>query len=363
MEIKKVVFLAQGLSLPRIIKRVTSFYERGFDVEIYGFDRSEFLKVNVYPEGIKVISLGSLPDGKGYLNNLREHHKKMPKIIKANNKEGVLFYTMGFIPTFMAFMYAQRPYIYEISDLIYGTFRHELLTNIFAFVDRLMIKKSHLTVMTSQGFIDFLYKGKQPKNVMAQPNRLNSSFFGAVNRPKPSVNDSLRFGFVGYLRYTNTVFRFARIIGEKYPNYSFTFFGDSKFAVDAKALADKYENVHFKGKFRSPEDLVDIYNSLDIIVACYDTTTFNERVAEPNKLYESLFFCKPIIVSPDIYLSERVKALKCGYVIDATSDENVNAFIEKLKIEDAKTISQHEYDIDLKEIIDNPNDIFKHADL
>lgn len=360
---KKIIFLSSQLSLPRIIKRVTSFSEKGYEVEIYGFSRAEFLNGNSYPERIKVHSFGFLPDGQGYLHSLIKHHKFIAKVIKKENQKDVVYYAIGFIPALICFLYARRPYLYEISDLIYGTFRYSRLSAIFVFIDRCIIKKSLLTVLTSQGFGDYLFKGKQPQNVMVQPNRLNSAFFRNVERPVPQIAQNLRFGFVGYLRYTNTVFRFARIIGEKYPNYSFSFYGDSKYAIEAKEMSKKYKNVNFFGKFRSPDDLSKIYNNLDVVVACYDTSTFNEKVAEPNKLYESLFFCKPIIVSPDIFLSKRVRELQCGYEIDATSDSIVDDFIMRLKHEDLESIAKHEYNLDLNEMIDNPNDIFERANL
>lgn len=360
---KKIIFLSSQLSLPRIIKRVTSFSEKGYEVEIYGFSRSEFLNGNSYPERIKVHSFGFLPDGQSYLHSLKEHHKFISKIIKQENHNDVVYYAIGFIPALICFLYAKRSYLYEISDLIYGTFKYSQLSAAFAFMDSLMIKKSLLTVLTSQGFSDYLFNGKQPNNVIVQPNRLNSTFFSKVGRPKPLLSPNLRFGFVGYLRYTNTVFRFAMIIGEKFPDYSFSFYGDSKYAKDAKAMSEKYENVHFFGKFKSPDDLSSIYSNLDVIVACYDTSTFNEKVAEPNKLYESLFFCKPIIVSPNIFLSKRVCELRCGYEIDATNDSVVENFIKNLKHEELEAIAQHEYEMGLSEMIDNPNDIFAKVNI
>ena len=52
----------------------------------------------------------------------------------------------------------------------------------------------------------------------------------------------------------------------------------------------KFPNVKLHGKFKNPSDLSVIYNKIDLNVICYDTTSINVRIAEPNKLYESIFF-------------------------------------------------------------------------
>ena len=94
---------------------------------------------------------------------------------------------------------------------------------------------------------------------------------------------------------------------------------------------------------------------MDVIVACYDNTSLNEQIAEPNKLYESLFFCKPIIVSPNTYLSKQVQQLGCGFVVNANNDDSVKNFIASLSIDEINCISSKELSIPLSEIVDDPS--------
>ena len=96
------------------------------------------------------------------------------------------------------------------------------------------------------------------------------------------------------------------------------------------------------------------------MIACYDTSTINERIAEPNKLYEALFFCKPIIVSKHTYLAEKVELLQCGYAIDPFNDEAIVTFIKQISKEKLKAISQHISRIDSKLLIDDPKQLY-HA--
>ena len=114
-----------------------------------------------------------------------------------------------------------------------------------------------------------------------------------------------------------------------------------------------YSNVYYHGKFKNPEDLSGIYETLDIVVAWYDNASLNEQIAEPNKLYESLFFCKPIIVLPNTYLSCQVQQLECGFVVDANEYNSVKDFIANLSTAEINRISEKEFLTPLTEIIDS----------
>ena len=48
----------------------------------------------------------------------------------------------------------------------------------------------------------------------------------------------------------------------------------------------------------------------------YDSTDLNVRLALPNKLYESMYFKKPILVSSNTYLSQVVDQYGIGFKWD-----------------------------------------------
>src|SRR5690606_37992120 len=123
-----------------------------------------------------------------------------------------------------------------------------------------------------------------PANIIIQPNKMDSSFLSL-----PKIHSSIAlnsstiiFSFVGGFRSPNTIFRFAQVIGEKYPNHLFHFFGDSSLTKDVIKLSELYDNVKYFGAFKNPEDLNNIYSKIDVVVSCYDIAEFNERILEPN---------------------------------------------------------------------------------
>jgi len=351
---RKIVFILGSISCTHCIKRVKSFISQGYDVEIYGFDRGVY-NINAQIDGKTIHILGHQQDGKNYMGKFFQTIKEVRKILKKHNGEDTLFYSTGFIDTLSLKLNGCNNYIYEISDILYGYKRFNLIRWLLKYIDIFLIRHSVLTVLTSAGFAKFFFGKNMPKNIIIQPNKLDFSFFGK-KRPDnivPQSIDSLNFSYVGAFRSPNTIFRFARIIGEKYPNHQFHFYGDSIFRNEVIEIANSYDNVKYHGPFKNPDDLVNIYSNIDIVVACYDTQSLNEQILEPNKLYEALYFRKPIIVSENTFLAERVKELGCGFVINATDDYSIISFLNSITRNDLERIYKNIDKIQLEDIIDD----------
>ena len=97
--------------------------------------------------------------------------------------------------------------------------------------------------------------------------------------------------------------------------------------VEKKLFKKAFE---IASSLKNPEDLNSIYSNVDIVVACYEAENLNERIAEPNKLYEAMFFCKPIIVSKDTFLANQVNENKFGWVVDAYNDAEIIEFVKNI---------------------------------
>lgn len=351
---KEIVFFVMSLSQPRCIKRVSAFRDAGYRCFVYGYRRGLY-DVNDFPDGIEVNVFGEVKNG-DYKNNYIRIKADVTSVYRLHGKNA-LYYAFGFMPS-LFFAFKRVCFIYECSDVFYAYPQFDRVRWLLKRVDKWMIRKSKVTVMTSGGFADFFGLTGDEK-VVVLPNRV-SPRLKSLERKSLSVSNSLSFGFVGSIRYQN-VFRFAEVIGKEFPQHSFHFYGggDMQTMERVEALSVEYPNVHYHGKFKSPEDLSKIYEDLDIVVACYDNASLNERIAEPNKLYESLFFCKPIIVSPNTYLSKRVQDLECGFIVDANEYNSVKDFIANLSIDEVSRISENELHTPVAEIIDSPIELIK----
>lgn len=346
----KIVFLLASISQPRCIKRIQGFISRGYPVEIYGFNRGVY-NINANIDGCSIIDLGLLPSGKGYISKFIYSYRMLKELFRKNKDSEILYYVFSFDLALLCKLFSYKRYVYEISDIVYTYFSIPFLLNVFKRIDKRLIKGSLLTVMTSKGFMSYFFESPL-SNIIIQPNKVNI-ILEKSNRELYNRTTKIRFSYVGAFRYPNTVFRLAKVIGEKYPHFEFIFWGDSILTELAVALSNQYENVKYMGAFKNPDDLTHIYQNIDVVVACYDTQTLNERIAEPNKLYEALFFKRPIIVSENTYLATRVNEYKCGFTIDATSDEKIINFLDNLDTSILEKIKKNIDLVPLSDIVDD----------
>ena len=348
-----------ALSQPRCIKRVTSLNEYGFNCIVYGYDRGKY-DVNSYNNNVAVNNLGQLKDNE-YIAKGIKIFKDLLRVRREHRSSKTVFYAFGLFFALYLRLLGER-YIYEISDILYAYPRFRRFLKFLKAVDKNVIKKSVATVMTSGGFYSF-FNINSPK-VFVIPNKVSPTLSRPAVNLRYMETGKLSFGFVGSLRY-QTILSFAEVIGKHFPEYEFHFWGglmegQMKSVVDR--MTRSYSNVFYHGAFRNPSDLPAVYDSFDITVSCYQVTSLNERIAEPNKLYESLFFCKPIVVSDNIYLAARVKELGCGYCIQAETEESIMGFVSSLDVSHVKDVAVRTSQIDLKEIVNDQSALNRYIE-
>lgn len=353
----KVVFIIGSVSDSHIIKRIDAFITQGYDVKVYGFERE--LSTTNKIKGITPYVLGNL-ENQRYSNRVLKIYKSVTSVINAYPKN-TLFYIWGFDIALVAMLKRAR-FIYEISDIVYASFP-SLFSKIFRFTDQKIIKSSLVTILTSEGFINYLYQqNKESDKLILLPNKLSPSIL-TLNRPMPHVveKQKIRFAFMGLYRYPNTIVRLARIIGEKFPNYEFHFWGVGQGTIMQQItdLCRHFSNIYEHGPFNNPKDLPFVYSGCDIIACNYDITGINERIAEPNKLYESMYFCKPLLVSKNTFLAEKVHKLNIGYSINSLNDEEIIKFLNEINIDDLYAKALNESVIKTTNLIEDYNNLWK----
>lgn len=337
----------------------------GIPIKVYGYNNG------LYEENLKTASFkvdGFLTNRGNRLSRRIFPYKQIRKIYMENCDDSI-FYVFGYELAKKVFTVGCRNFVYEEADVNSAKFKNPLKRLLAIHFDKILAKKSLFTVYTSQGFVDYLFPNmKQRPNYILLPNKLNSYFIGhnrdAVVK-KPIDINHIKFGFVGLIRYPNTIGRFARIIAEHFPQHEFHFFGDKN--SNLPEVLFKSSNIFFHGSFRNPDDLEEIYRSIDVCVSCYDAyssnTSVNVKIAEPNKLYESIYFKTPLVVSDDTYIGERVKELKAGFVVRSNNNDSIINFIAQLKADIINDISISMSNINKNELIDNSDEFVKKISL
>lgn len=329
---KKIVFFINAVTVPRCIKRIEEFIDNGYEVEAYGFDRGGNVHTRPSKFDIKVIGYHNI--SQSYFERLRIIYKSMKPIIRQYKNQDVLFYYFFYDVAFVGWLLSKKLFIYEESDIPYTGIGNVVLRKLFGRIDRKIISRSLLTVMTSEGFIDFHFGDLRPKNIVVIPNRVSSNIVEFEYYNKSIDINHLKFAFVGSYRY-ESVLNFTAVIAENYPQHQFHIFGlvvENKNELDQ--LLQKFSNIHFHGTFKNPDDLPKIYEQINLVLSTYDATSINAQYAEPNKLYESIYFRTPIIVSSNTFLAKKVNRLGIGYDINGLDKEEIKSFVRNLTLED-----------------------------
>ena len=329
---KKIVFIINSIQNPRCIKRLNEFIDKGYDVTAYAFSRGDLIFNNIQS---KIILLDTYSNDLSYIKRLPILYNNIKSIV-ANNKD-VVYYLFGLevAMIFKIIAYTHK-YIYEESDLVHTYLSNKFLRYILEKFDKYLISKSIMTVFTSEGFIKYHFGDTKPDNCIVVPNRLSPEVKQYKIKQKQPC-EKLKIGFVGKIRY-NSVKSFVEIFCKEYPNNEFHFFGNigSQKEIEMFSPLNQYSNCIFHGPFKNPDDLPSIYSQINLVLSTYDVTYENVRYAEPNKLYESIYFETPIIVSKGTFLADKVDKLGIGFSIDPFDRDNIISLVDKLSLDDVK---------------------------
>lgn len=352
---KEIVFILSSLCDPHYRKRVEEFVENGYKVTVYGFARKNQV-IEKFP--CEPIILG-ITKNASYKDRIKLYYKSFKSI--ASNCRGKLCFYSSLDIAMIARPIIRAKYIYEICDLTELAIHNHIIRKTLVAINKLAIKNSALTIFTSEGFLDF-YKNIPSNKYIVIPNKVSP------NCPPFSIEDrtinpteKIKIGFVGSIRY-ETTYNFVKVCAEHFPNVEIHLFGiyseGCKFAAKTKTIAEKYDNVIYHGRFKNPDDLPAIYSQIDMVLSAY-TPCPSVIYAEPNKLYEAIYFRCPIIVNKNTFLSKKVDRLNIGYSIDALDIDSIKSFINNLSADSYNSKRAQCSSIDQKECINTNKDLFQ----
>jgi glycosyltransferase involved in cell wall biosynthesis len=338
---KRMVVISQLITQPRIHRRLKSLRDAGFELQVYATDRNRF-QVNAFPEGIPLKRLGVFDDN---------YIKRIPKILSIikevrryeKNKRIDGIYMFGFDSAIIGNSLGRKnaKKMYEISDLRFTKDQKSLISQAFCFIEDQFLKNTDLVILTSPWFLDeYRSRIKNIENISSiYENKLPQNFHIDNARNISEREDGIiKIGFVGFIRYLNVIEPFMQEIAKREAKFEFHLYGDGdKQDINTvKDYAKKYGNIIFHGPYKNPDELEQIYQSIDLTCSIYDSNHFNVKVLSPNKLFESIYFCSPIIVADNTRLGERVLDWNVGFSVDVQSRQAVGEFLDTLSWKEIK---------------------------
>lgn len=359
MNQKKVVFILSSSINQNAIKRMDEFRKHGIDVEGYGFKRHE--SSNISAEGIHINEIGAYDNSMSYKSRIPIIRRGVLEVIRIYKHSDVLFYLFGLDVAGMFRLQSSKPYIYEEEDLMYTYIGNKALRNLFTLIDRHIVNKSVRTVFTSEGFANYHFGDKWPEKICIIPNKLKKEVIEYPGLEKQTDISHLQFAFVGSFRF-QSVYNFAKVVLSNFPNHTFHFFGAASGKENEELFntLKAYNNCVFHGRFKNPVDLPSVYSQIDLLLSTYDVQYINVKFAEPNKLYEAIYYDTPIIVSSNCFLGDKVEKMGVGYALDALNDDEVVTFVKSLTLDSINEKQKAIKAIDKQYAIDDNSDFIEN---
>ena len=351
----QIIFIVPSISDSHYRNRIVEFIDKGYSVNVYGFERKNSNKKPNLPYKISI--LGSISD-KNYAQRIKLYIKKFRELGKRHNPQKDVFYLCGLdIAMFFHFFNPGFEYIYEECDL---THTYTRLKGVLEYIDLKIIKSSILTILTSEGFVKYHFNGNKPHNVCLVENKLNPTVLDYKVPPRKQFDkNTISIGFVGAPRF-DSIYNFIDVYCRTFPQHIFHIFG-GPVPTQFETLK-KYKNCIFHGFFHNPDDLPEIYSKIDLVLSTYDTKYENVRFSEPNKIYECMYFETPIIVSSHTFLAEKTNRLGIGYDIDAMDDNAIVSLINRVSEKELRRMTDNAYKINKKDLINNNMTLFEKLD-
>lgn len=204
-------------------------------------------------------------------------------------------------------------YIIDIRDYSYEHIP------IFRSIEKKLMKNAALRVISSRKYEMFLPKKQEYMVCHNISFNINQTKKLPYNINKRGI---IKIGYVGAVSYENQCYRLIDLVKND-TRFSFEIFGEGI----SSDLIEKYvgktncTRIRCHGAYL-PEEKADIIKSVDILFNAYGNDSKRLTCALSNKLYDSFFYGKPILNSPDTYMNELGKQI--SYAIDFDNEKDLN---------------------------------------
>lgn len=333
-----ILFVLQIVGQPRFAKRICMLQEQGYLVDAIAFDRPTH-KGRVPP--CEVTMLGEIQHGQ-YLARIPTLLKAIP-VIRRKLLEADVVYCMGMDMSILIHFSSiglKRVRIVEIADILPIQTRNGIIGKLVRYFDRLQSNAANLLVVTAPDFLDVYYRqwlqissegmvieNKLERSVASE--HTSSASQGEVEIPDSTDIPKITIGYFGLLRCKWSWQVLIQLMKDNPDTHQLLLAGLPLNIDGFEKTINELPNVSYFGEYRSPVDLPKLYESVDIVWACYEPIAmddWNHKWARPNRFYESCLYKKPMISRDGCNDSTVVKRHGLGFCVDdVLVDDAVNS--------------------------------------
>jgi glycosyltransferase involved in cell wall biosynthesis len=332
MKPAKVLFIVSIANCPRTYKMGSELVNENYDVTILEWDRSATLpsreenkKLHVKrmkcraPYGQAMVIF--LPFWWFYISIFMTFNKF--NIVQPQNLDNL-------IPSILLSKLKEFKIVYDIADFYADSYISSNLVSLQKFVrwlECLMISKVSWTIIVDKS------RQKQAGGWLTR--------FSIIYNSPPDTFDASNYVVAATSKADFTLF-YGGTLGK---DRGLTFMVDAVQdlsnveliiagfgyleVIFAKIITNK-KNVEFLGRVPYHK-IIELTYSSDCILALYDTSVPNNKLASPNKLFEAMMCAKPIIVTEDTSMAHIVLSGNCGLAVPYGDIKALRTAINTLK--------------------------------
>lgn len=327
----KILFFTTAIEHTTFRKTAKMLQEEGAEVHIIGFTRNNFPKG---ADNLSVESLGVLSHG-NYFSRIFRLFKFLFVLRKRAKDYDVIYnFTLDtLIISKIALFFCDKKWIYQIQDIRSVYFGTSIKSRISRFLESFFIKRIDLLVVSSYNYFSEhyqkLYNIHEDKVYVVENKLLKGSVLPEETTDK---SDKITIGYFGVMR-CNRSWEILKGWAKKNTDSVKLYLRGKPTAMPSiKEEIVRIPNICFGGLYKSPDDLNELYNNVDIVWACYPYSKNKEegnwKLARTIRFYEALAFGKPVIVQKGTPQEEDVLHYNIGLVVDM---ENVPETIKLLE--------------------------------
>lgn len=274
---------------PYALTYIKLLENKNYDLNIYYFDRERenYRDFKTFPV------LWNSKNNK--LSNFLYFKKQMINLLSECQYDYVIVLTTmpGILLSHFLKKFYNKKYILDIRDYTYEN------NIVYKMIEKSLIKNSLLTTISSNGFKHFL-----PKYDYLISHNSNYNFDDNSNLPYIKRNGKIIVAYIGSISYKENCKLLINLI-EKDTRFCFYFYGNETGNSEIQELIKIINNdrIKFFGPY-SPEEKDEIIKSSDILFNVYGNDSNLVKYALSNKLYDCFYYKKPILTSPNTYMSK-----------------------------------------------------------
>ncbi|MEM9670241.1 MAG: glycosyl transferase family 1 [Pseudomonadota bacterium] len=335
---RRIAFFGHDIHDAAVRRRALAFLADGLDVTGFMMRRGQSAETE-WP----TIDLGETRDG-AFANRIRQIFAGAHKVAASGClQKADLIYARNLDMLACAFeakrlLKLDTEVVYECLDVHRSLVGHGLLGATMRQLEGRLLRRCKALVVSSPAFVREHFKPRYGLDIpvyLVENRMVDGMDYGArpLSFVQPSSAGPLRLGWFGILRCARSLDLLTSLAGALGDRIHINLRGrvSIKELPDFNSKISDFPNISFDGAFKAPEDLAEIYGSVDLVWAGdFMEAGFNSVWLLPNRLYEGGYFAVPPIAPSGTQTARWIKAKACGYEVAEPLHETLIELIGNL---------------------------------